>query len=466
MKYNNVILMGDSYKYSHAPQYPKGTTFISSYAEARGSKDPEATKTLVFGLQIFIKEYLLEPITMKDVMRAQEILNLHGEPFNFEGWKYIVDEYAGLLPITIETVREGTVVELSNVIFQVSNNDPKLYWLTSFVETALLRAIWYPTTVATNSWRIKQMFLEYAKKSGSNMDVSFKLHDFGARGVEVSEAAQVGGMAHLINFMGTDTVEALLPARMIYNIDMAGFSIPASEHSTMTLLGESGEEETIKNMLDQYLEKDKMLAMVLDSYNIYHTTENLIGGVFRERIIKSGGTVVVRPDSGDPLTVPIQIIEILMKKFGFSINDKGYRTLPSCIRVLQGDGITIESIPLILENLDKAKISLDNIAFGMGGGLLQMVNRDTYKFAMKASFAVINNEGVDVYKDPVGDRGKRSKKGVLGLYKDANSGEFYTKRRPKGWTNEFKENHLITVFENGKLLIDQTFDEIRELSNK
>ena len=457
----STITRTDSYKFSQWVQYPKGTTHISSYIESRGG-EPES---VFFGLQAFIKEYLMTPITMNDVKRAQHIVQAHGLPFNREGWEIIVKEYNGMLPIEIQAVPEGTVMETHNVQVQVVNTDPRLWWLTSYLETALLRAVWYPSTVATKSRKMKKVIAKYLNETSDVpvMDqLMFKLHDFGARGASSSETAMLGGMGHLINFMGTDTFEAVEGVMAYYNTDeVVGFSIPASEHSTITSWGRENEVNAYENMLDTFGGPGKLVACVSDSFDIYAATRDLWGGVLKDKVLAMGGTLVVRPDSGDPETVPVEIIEILAEKFGFTINSKGYKVLPSSVRVIQGDGINEDSLPRILANLKAAGYSADNIAFGMGGGLLQAWNRDTLKYAMKASAIRINEgEWKGFSKDPVTDHGKRSKEGRLGLVFEGGIGIASHKTLPEGIANK-KGNLLRTVFKNGELLIEDTFAEIR-----
>lgn len=472
----NIILNTDSYKASHFLQYPVGAQYVTSYIEARGSDDNEfAKEILFFGLQAFIKEYLLTPITMADINEAEAVFTAHGEPFNREGWEYILNEHKGYLPIKIEAVPEGTVLPLQNVLVQVTNTDPKCPWVTSYIETALLRAIWYPSTVATNSYIIKKKLFAYAVKSGSALEgLPFKLHDFGARGVSSEESAALGGMAHLVNFMGTDTMSGLLAARRYYGADMAGFSIPAAEHSTITSWGEGSEEAAYANMLKQFAKPEKILAVVSDSYDLWNAVDNIWGGSLKQQVIDSGATLVVRPDSGDPTVVPVQTILKLMDKFGYTVNEKGYKVLPSCVRVIQGDGINKDSIQAILDNMDILKLALDNIAFGMGGALLQGVNRDTMKFAMKCNAIVINGREHGVMKNPVTDSGKKSKAGVQDLIL-TRDGEYKTLPRNLVPLEGGATKVLRTVFETGKNLIkagshyvsyvDDTFDEIRERAN-
>jgi len=224
---DSIILNSDSYKYSQWVQYPEGTEIIRSYIESRGGK-----WALVewFGLQMFLPK-LARPITKEEIDYAESLILAHGEPFYREGWEYILREHGGKLPVKIMSAPEGSIIPVKNVLLTIENTDPACYWLTSFLETALLRAVWYPTTVATNSFESKSIILDYLNKTGDPGLIDFKLHDFGARGVSSLESAGIGGLAHLVNFKGTDTVTALLYARKFYGENIAGFSIPASEHS-------------------------------------------------------------------------------------------------------------------------------------------------------------------------------------------------------------------------------------------
>lgn len=417
----NKILRNDSYKLSHFGQYPTGTTEVSSYVEPRGSNIEGVTEVCWFGPQPYIMDVLLEPITMEEVNEAALLSEAHGEPFNREGWEYIVREHKGFLPIEIRAVPEGTIVPIHNLCAMVRNLDEKCAWLTSYIETDFLRACWYGTTVATVSRTCKQIIYDALVQSGEDpeAEINFKLHDFGARGVSSFESAGIGAAAHLINFMGTDTITGIGHAMQYYGAGVVGFSIPAAEHSTMTLRGRDGEQASYQAMIDAYAAPGKIFAVVSDSYDIYNAVENIwVKAGLLEQVKNKGATVVIRPDSGDPLEVPVKIIhmlwELLPEKL---VNAKGYRILPPYVRVIQGDGITIDSLPKILSNLMGYGYSASNIGFGMGGGLLQHVNRDTFKFAMKASHAYVNGKGVDVYKEPVGQPDKKSKRGLLDLYK-------------------------------------------------
>jgi nicotinamide phosphoribosyltransferase len=419
--------------------------------ESRGGLFPE---TVWFGLTYYLKEYLSKQITMVDVDYAEERINKHLGPgvFNRAGWERIVNVHNGYFPVRIKAAPEGTVVPTRNVLMTLENTDPELPWVTNYIETLLLKT-WYPTTVATLSREIKKVIKKYLEETGDVAGLDFKLHDFGYRGVSSEESAAIGGMAHLVNFKGTDTMIALEAAMIYYGEDMAGFSIPAAEHSTITAWGEEFEYEAYENMIKQF-GQGNLYAVVSDSYNIYKACEEIWGTMLKEKVLAAPGVLVIRPDSGIPHEVVRQITEILGNKFGYTVNEKGYKVLNK-VRVIQGDGITIEEINRILEALKIRGWSADNVAFGMGGALLQQVNRDTQKFAIKASSMIRNGRMVDIYKSPVTDNGKRSKRGRLKLVNKDGVLETVT-------VHELGKDILETVWENGKLLVDPTLEEIRK----
>jgi nicotinamide phosphoribosyltransferase len=458
----NLILNTDSYKVSMFKQYPAGTTGVYSYIESRGGR---YDRTVFFGLQAFIKEYLLCPITQADIDIADEILTAHGEPFNRSGWQYILDKHRGYLPVVIRAVSEGTVVPVRNVLATIENTDPECFWLTTWLETALLRAVWYGTTVATQSYTIKQVILDYLERTGDPSTIDFKLHDFGARGVSSMESAGIGSAAHLVNFMGTDTITGVLFAREYYGAGVAGFSIPAAEHSTITSWGRDGEVDAYRNMLTQFARPGSVLAVVSDSYDIYNAASKLWGEELRQQVIDSGATVVIRPDSGDPVEVNRKLIEILGSKFGYTKNAKGFKVLNN-VRLIQGDGINELTVRSILGAFMAMGWSADNIAFGMGGALLQIVDRDTQKFAMKCSAAEVNGKWIDVVKDPVTDSGKKSKAGRVTLWTNG-TGEYVSSvDEPKQWADRGWTKALVPVFWDGKLEKEYSFDEVRANARK
>jgi len=463
-----IIGRGDSYKYSHWKQYPKGIDNNNSYIESRGIATdqymvPQGAEVVFFGLQAFIREYLSTRITKDHVDKAERMTIAHGEPFNREGWMGIVNKHKGVLPIVIYAIPEGTVLNPGNVLVQVRATDKKFAWLASFVETMLVRAIWYPSTVATVSRECKKIIKSYLEDTTEDEIIPevlpFRLHDFGGRGTSSAESAGLGGMAHLINFMGTDTVEALYDAEDYYDAEgPVGFSIPASEHSTMTSWGRENEYDAFENMIDKYGGPGKLFACVSDSYDIWKAIKDGWGGRLKEKVLSNGGTLVVRPDSGDPVKNPVKAIELLYKVFGGTVNKKGYKVLNPAVRLLQGDGINTKSIGQILELLKRKGFSAENIAFGMGGALLQKIDRDTLKFAMKTNAVQINGEWKDVYKQPVDEPFKKSKAGKLALV-DTIDGPT-TIREDELETQDV--NMLEKVWENGTTHRTTTFEEIRK----
>lgn len=462
----SIILNTDSYKVSMWKQYPTGTEYVYSYIMSRGGKY-DVTEFL--GVQALAKE-LAKPITKEDIDLAEKIWTLHGEPFNRAGWDYILAEHGGKLPLRIRAAKEGSIVPTKNVLAIIENTDPKCYWLTTWVETAALRAIWYATTVGTVSWHIKQVILSYLEKSGDPSSIGFKLHDFGARGVSSQESAAIGGAAHLVNFMGTDTISGVLHVMDVYGGDVAGFSIPAAEHSTITSWGRSNEVDAYRNMVKQFGGAGKIVAVVSDSYDIYNACK-LWGTELKDDVINSGATVVIRPDSGDPLVVLPNMLRILGETFGTTTNAKGYKVLNN-VRVIWGDGINASSLSSILRVVvDLHGYSADNIAFGMGGGLLQQCDRDTLKFAMKCSAVGIREyrfaKGMDdegtmtwrgVSKNPITDPGKSSIEGRVVLKQDR-WGKFSTA------VEDWEGDCMVTYFENGNVKFTQTFEEVRANSN-
>lgn len=314
---NSILFNTDSYKCSMWKQYPPGTEYVFSYIEARGKDD-----TLFFGLQSFIKNYLSQRITAEDVELANKFWTAHGEPFNYDGWMYIVNKKRGRLPLEIRAPKEGSIIPSKNALVTIVNTDPKCYWLPTWVEGALLKGVWYPTSVASVSKRIKNVLKEYLEKSGDVAGLPFKLHDFGLRGCSSNETASLGAAGHLINFMGTDTAVGILRIAQDYGGEFGtiGFSIPASEHSTITSWGRENEQDAYENMIKQFSKPGSVFAIVSDSYNIYKACK-MYGDELKDLIISSGGTLVVRPDSGDPIEVLPGMVAILGKYFGFTEND-------------------------------------------------------------------------------------------------------------------------------------------------
>ncbi|XP_061428899.1 nicotinamide phosphoribosyltransferase-like isoform X2 [Lethenteron reissneri] len=416
----NILLATDSYKVSHYRQFPPNVTKVYSYFECRGrghvssqAEPHKFTESVFFGLQYTLKKYLCgQVVTREKIQQAKEIYQQHFQQdiFNEDGWNYILEEHEGRLPVRIKAVPEGTVVPLGNVLFTVESTDPKCFWIIGWLETILVQT-WYPITVATSSRAQKQLLARYLwRTGGSRALLERQLQDFGYRGVSSQETAAIGGAAHLVNFRGSDTMAGVMLLRRYYGCPMAGHSIPAAEHSTVTAWGREREGAAFRHLLQQF---------------------------------PSGAVSVV--------------LNILGKAFGTMVNEKGYKMLPDCLRIIQGDGIDISSLKRVLDAVENAGWSAANLYFGSGGSLLQKVNRDTLNCCFKCSYAEFDGQGVDVYKQPVTDPSKCSKRGQLSLQKTID-GQLVTVEGGKG---DQDTDLLRIVFEDGQLLRDFSLEEIR-----
>lgn len=466
----STILNTDSYKASQWVQYPPETEYVNSYIEARGGRYDEH---VFFGLQYILKEYLSKRITKKQIDFAEKVWKLHGEPFYREGWEYILKKHKGKLPLRIRAVREGTILPVKNVVLSVINTDPKCYWLTSYIEPMLLR-IWYPMTVATQSYSIKKVIYKYMKDTGSNMTgLDFMLHDFGSRGVSSLESAAIGDMAHLVSFKGSDTISGTLAALDYYgggktleeNIDagkMFSFSVPASEHSTITSWTKIGEVNAYRNMIKQYGKPGAIFSVVSDSYDIGYAVKELWGKQLKDEVIACGGRLVVRPDSGNPADIVLACVRALDYAFGSTTNEAGFKVLNPCVRVLQGDGINQMSVEAILSCLMHFGYAAENVVLGMGGALLQQIDRDTMQMAMKASAALVEKEWRDVFKAPVTDTMKHSKKGIVEVYTNLTTGKIETHRVEDAANDPNLESLMYTAFEDGTVFSDDAFEVVQE----
>ncbi|HEX5154278.1 MAG TPA: nicotinate phosphoribosyltransferase [Parafilimonas sp.] len=466
MNNENIILLADAYKYSHHKLYYPGTSKIYSYLESRGGMFDE---TVFFGLQYYLKHYLEGQVITKEKIDAAEqtLQQVFGrdDVFDRTRFEYILKEHNGRLPVVIKAVPEGTCVQVSNVLMTIENTDPECFWLSNFLETLLMQ-VWYPNTVATLSKHIRDTvelyFTETASPEAMRL-TDFVLNDFGFRGVSSVESAGLGGMAHLVNFNGSDNLMGSMFAQRYYSAEKVyGNSIPATEHSVCTLLGEAGEPEVFKHILETF--PAGTIACVSDSYNIFRACSEYWGDELREQVLSRDGVLVIRPDSGDPVLTLLRVFTILFEKFGYTINEKGYRVLPKQVRVIQGDGINYESVHSIYSALKINGISAENLVLGMGGALLQKVDRDTQKFAFKCSYAEINGKGVAVQKHPLEINGKGE---LIQSFKTSKAGKLKLILTEEGYKtvgqNEAPEykNQLITVFENGFLKNETTFGKVR-----
>lgn len=454
----NIMLSVDSYKISHANMLPGGLSYMETYGRSRGGDYPY---TLMFGMNYYIKKFFIgKQVTEEKIQEAKKLFTKHfgnDKVFPEEKWRYIAEKYDGHLPIRIKSVKEGSIVPVKNVLFKVESTDENCAWLPSIVETILMR-LWYTISVATNSMLGKEILEHHFEKTGETSDITFSLHDFGYRGVTSEEQAYLGGASHLLSFNGTDTVAGIRMLMNYYNADVEGFSVPASEHMVMSIRGRKNERQAYIDAFKTY--PTGILSLVSDTYDIYETCK-MFGEdeEIREHILNRDGKFVIRPDSGDSVEVLDKCLTIIEEQFGATINNKGFKTVNPKIGFLWGDGVSVGKIHTILSVLANKGWSMDNFVFGGGKEVLMNFTRDTIKFAVKCSHAIIDNEEIDVYKDPITGSSKKSLKGKLELYYNTKIG-YYTINQHERKYDENDISCLETVFENGKLLNDITYNNV------
>lgn len=453
----NFILLTDSYKLTQWPMYPDETENISSYFESRvGAKYPY---TVMFGLQMILKRYFEGVVvTKEDVDAAEAFANEYFgiELFNRKMWDRIVNIHGGRLPIRIKAAPEGLVIPTSNILFHVEATDKECAALVSPCET-IITHFWHSSNVATISHDLRRFFQKHFEKTVDEDQMfllAFMLHDFGFRGVSSVESAGLGGAGHLVNFMGTDTIIGITYAKRYYKAGMAGFSVPASEHSVMCSEGKDGEFGMIERLINKY--PKGILSVVNDSYSIVRVLTEYLPRL-KDKILARDGKFVVRPDSprfkGD--TAANQILWIaqeLEKTFGSTVNKKGYKVLNPKVGIIYGDGLSVDEIKEAVELLVENGWAVSTCVFGMGGGLLQKHNRDTQRNAFKCSAQFRGGEWIDNQKQPL-DITKASKKGLLKLVRDGNTYATVGRDDPR-------EDILVTVFENGMMVKEWTWDEV------
>lgn len=452
----NPILKTDSYKFSHPLQLRPGTTKNFYYMEARGFKEGYSPYVVSAGMHRFIKEYMMTPFCEDHILDAETFCRLHNVPFNAEDYWYILEKYNGYWPVIISAVPEGTIVPVSNIMVSIINYDDRVPWVGGFIETIALRYEWTMSTVATICSNIKEVFYEYAEKTSSmsfnSNFLDYKLHDFGARGCSDPRV----GLGHLMVFKGSDNVEAIASVVDTYECEsIPATSVPAAEHSTITSWGKENETEAYSNLIDKFGGIGKIYSAPIDSYDMKYAVDNIIGTHLKQKILEKGGTFVCRLDSGIPIESVMFCLESLGKTFGYEVNQKGYKVLNPAVRILQGDGVDLIVIRNILLVMEEFKWSIDNIIFGAGGAILQHMDRDWFQWAMKCSATQINNEWIDVYKDPKEQPSKASKRGRLMLVRDKETAELKTIRNDITFKNE-----LITIYNAGSIRAELTWEEV------
>jgi len=492
MKKLPATLLCDFYKISHREQYDEDTEQIYSTWTARGSRIEGINKVVVFGLQGFIKKYLIDYFNENFFNRSwQEVVSEYKRVIKYTlnidnpSIQHIWDLHElGYLPLLIEAVPEGTKLPIRVPSATVRNTHPKFFWLTNFIETLLSCETWQPTTSATIANSYKNILKKWSDKTCDNdYHVPFQGHDFSMRGMPCLEAACTSGAGHLLSFVGTDTIPAILYLENYYNADiekeLVGTSIPATEHSVMCCNGRD-EYSSIKRLITEVY-PNGFVSIVSDTWNLWDILTKTLPKL-KDEIMNRDGRVVIRPDSGNPVDIicgtrrEIEtrelsnineirkgVIESLWDVFGGTINSKGYKVLDSHIGAIYGDAITMERAEEICSRLEEKGFASSNIVFGIGSFTYTYNTRDTFGFAQKSTYAVKGGQEVFLYKDPITDDGlKKSQKGlvyVLDLegnitYKDEFNIQEHEKLQPFGL--------LRPIFKNGELLVDENLAEIRK----
>lgn len=499
-----IYLSTDFYKLSHREQYPQGTTTVYSTLTPRSNKyAPWSDQIVFFGLQYFIKEYLIERFN-KEFFKVpiDEVVDLYTNFIKNTLGKETVEvdhlvklHKLGYLPLEIKALPEGTLAPMRCPVMTIENTHPDFFWLTNFIETILSTTIWQPITSATLAYQYRKVLNEYAlKTTGSIAGVEFQGHDFSLRGMSSEQSGMASGMGNLTSFQGTDTIPAIFGVHKYYNAPLdftTGASISATEHSVMCSYGQTDELELFKHLLvDVY--PTGLFSVVSDTWDFWKVVTEYLP-TLKNIIMNRDGKLVIRPDSGDPVDIvagtsikgntPEEkgLIECLWDTFGGTINEQGYKVLNPHIGAIYGDSINLDRATAISERLEQKGFASTNIVFGIGSFSYQYHTRDTFGFAVKATAATVNGEERMLFKDPKTDDGtKRSQRGRIVVARKSDvlaenpDFDFSTLTGDQShnnllWKDGLYEaeahysswNALRPVFKNGKLLVDESLEDIR-----
>lgn len=479
----SAILYHDFYKADHRRQYPPNTEKVYSNLTARISRIKGIDEVIVFGVQYFLKDFLGRRFeesffklpkakVIKQYQRRMDTALGKGA-INTSHLEALHD--LGYLPLHIKSLPEGTICPLKVPMLTITNTHPEFAWLPNFLETILSNVLWHPMTSATIAYQYRKILTEYAKETSDMPDfVKWQGHDFSMRGHSSFESSLVSGGAHLLSFTGTDTIPAIDWLENFYSADdennLIGGSVPATEHSVMCLGGQQTEADTYKRLMTQVYPKG-IVSIVSDTWNYWHVLDKTIRGL-KDVIMNRDGKVVIRPDSGDPETILCGdrsgndsledrgTMHILWDIFGGTVNSKGYKQLDPHIGVIYGDSIILDRCASICARLKEQGFASTNMVFGIGSYTYQYVTRDTFGFAMKATYGIVDRKPLEIFKDPLTDGGvKRSAKGLLCVRK-TKEGKLVLDECVT--PDSERTGELQTVFLDGKCISNVTLSQIRE----
>lgn len=488
----NPLNLTDSYKVGHHAMYPKGMTRLQSNFTPRSSRVQGVNKVVFFGLQAFIKDVLekqfnegffdhpADEVIGEHVQRVEKLL---GTKFDAKHWYDL--HKLGYLPLKFSALMEGVECPLRVPMFTIENTHDDFAWLVNYIESVLSNTIWQGMTSATNALRLRRMLDRYAAETSDTPEfVDWQGHDFSFRGMSSFEAGAASGAGHLLSFGGSDTLMGMDFADQFYSDDInkvrfVGGSVPATEHSVMCAGGKDDELETFSRLLKEY--PSGILSVVSDTWDLWKVITEILPQL-KSQIMARDGKLVIRPDSGDPVDIlcgTVQgnftevmemesmarnqkihkgVIELLYEIFPGPTNSKGYKTLDPHIGVIYGDSITYERAEQICQRLKDKGFASTIPVLGVGSFSYQYVTRDTYGFAMKATWCKVNSEERNLYKDPVTDNGiKKSAKGRLAVLKNAD-GELYLVN--EATPEQEAASELKTVWYNGSFVREYTFNEV------
>ncbi|MBZ4632856.1 nicotinate phosphoribosyltransferase [Mycobacterium avium subsp. hominissuis] len=477
----DTLLATDAYKLDHRRQYPPGTEVVFSNLTARGSRVPGVDVTVFFGLQAFLTRltqrwdefFGLDDATLDQALAKYDsvVTALLGTGDVGTDHFRVLHEI-GYLPLRVKAFREGALVPLRVPYFTIENTDPRVCWLTNYLETELCAELWQPITSATIAWRNRVLLDERAEKSGDPAAVDYQGHDFSCRGMAGMQAAAASGAGHLLSFRGTDTLPAVRFIERYYPGDngIVAASCAATEHSVMCAGGRDTELETFRRLLALY--PAGILSIVSDTWDLWRVCTDFLPRL-KDTILAREGKLVIRPDSGDPELIlcgdpdappgsPARrgVVGLLADEFGTVLNDKGYRDLDPHVGAIYGDSITYERADAITANLMRQGFASTAVVFGYGSYTYQYQTRDTFKMAMKATWVQINGQGYDILKDPVTDDGtKKSATGRLAVRRMMDSRPYLIEHAD---ADQEANQELRLVYEDGKLLRQSSFADVRD----
>lgn len=481
----NPLFLTDGYKTGHHQQYPKGTTLVYSNFTPRSNKyaPKGCDKVMSFGQQLIMKqlhntfenEFFSRPKDEVCGEMKRELSMYLNTDYDVSHFEALHD--LGYLPISVKIIEEGELVPIKVPILTICNTHPDFYWITNYLETIISNLLWKPVTSATIAHEYRKVLTKWMEKTDKERAwfIDWQGHDFSMRGMDSVDAVISSGLGHLTSFSGTDSLPAIYGARRYYGEEgFVGGSVNATEHSVMCAGTKDDEIGTFRNLMETY--PTGILSIVSDTWDLWKVcTEHI--STLKEEILARDGKVVIRPDSGNPVDILCGIklgnekgtelmpelkgvIELLWDVFGGTVNEQGYKVLDPHIGAIYGDSITIDRANEICERLEVKGFASTNVVLGIGSFTYQYNTRDTFGFAMKATYVEVNGEGREIFKDPITDDGtKKSATGLLFVGKDISGNiRLFDK---VSWETESK-GQLKTLYRDGKFYMNTTLTQIKE----